>query len=44
MLGAVGIVMIFVMVFGGFIFAGGKMGIILEALRSEEHTSELQSL
>ena len=35
MLGAVGIVMIFVMVFGGYVFAGGKMGIILEALPHE---------
>ena len=35
MLGAVGIVMIFVMVFGGYVFAGGKMAIILEALPHE---------
>ena len=35
MIGIVGIIMIFVMVFGGFIFAGGKMGIILEALPHE---------
>ena len=35
MLGAVGIVMIFVMVFGGYVFAGGKMDIILEALPHE---------
>lgn len=31
MLGIVGIVMIFVMVFGGYLAAGGKMGIILKA-------------
>jgi chemotaxis protein MotA len=35
MIGIVGIIMIFVMVFGGFIFAGGKMEIILEALPHE---------
>ncbi len=35
MLGAVGIVMIFVMVFGGYVFAGGKMDIILEAVPKE---------
>jgi len=31
MFGIIGIVMIFVMVFGGFLAAGGKMGIILKA-------------
>lgn len=31
MLGIIGIVMIFVMVFGGYLAAGGKMGIILKA-------------
>jgi len=31
MLGIIGIVMIFVMVFGGFLAAGGKMGIIIKA-------------
>jgi chemotaxis protein MotA len=35
MLGAIGIVMIFVMVFGGYIEAGGKMDIIMEALPHE---------
>ncbi len=35
MIGAVGIVLIFVMVFGGYMFAGGKMGIILAALPFE---------
>jgi chemotaxis protein MotA len=35
MIGLVGIVVIFVMVFGGYILAGGKMGIILKALPFE---------
>lgn len=35
MVGAVGIVIIFVMVFGGYIAAGGKMGIILKSLPFE---------
>ena len=35
MFGIIGIVVIFVMVFGGFILAGGKLGIILKALPFE---------
>ena len=35
MIGVVGIVMIFVMVFGGYLAAGGKMGIILKSLPFE---------
>lgn len=35
MLGIIGIVVIFVMVFGGYLAAGGKMGIILKALPFE---------
>lgn len=35
MIGLIGIVVIFVMVFGGYIAAGGKMGIILKALPFE---------
>jgi chemotaxis protein MotA len=35
MIGIVGIVIIFVMVFGGYIAAGGKMGLILKALPFE---------
>lgn len=35
MIGLVGIVMIFVMVFGGYLAAGGKLGIILHALPFE---------
>jgi chemotaxis protein MotA len=35
MLGIIGIIMIFVLVFGGYISAGGKMEIILEALPHE---------
>lgn len=35
MLGIIGIIVIFVMVFGGYISAGGKMAIILEALPHE---------
>ncbi len=35
MIGFVGIAVIFVMVFGGYILAGGKMGIILKALPFE---------
>jgi chemotaxis protein MotA len=35
MIGIVGIIMIFVMVFGGYIAAGGKMGIILHSLPFE---------
>ncbi|MFT5741969.1 MAG: chemotaxis protein MotA [Paracoccaceae bacterium] len=35
MIGLIGIAIIFVMVFGGYILAGGKMGIILKALPFE---------
>lgn len=35
MIGIVGIVVIFVMVFGGYVLAGGKLGIILKALPFE---------
>ena len=35
MVGIIGIVIIFVMVFGGYLLAGGKMGIILKALPFE---------
>ncbi len=35
MVGLIGIVIIFVMVFGGYLLAGGKMGIILKALPFE---------
>lgn len=35
MIGIVGVVMIFVMVFGGYMAAGGKLGIILKALPFE---------
>ena len=35
MIGIIGIVVIFVMVFGGYMLAGGKMGIILKALPFE---------
>jgi len=35
MIGIVGIIIIFVMVFGGYILAGGKMGLILKALPFE---------
>ena len=35
MIGIVGILMIFVMVFGGYLAAGGKMGIILKSLPYE---------
>ena len=35
MIGAIGIVLIFVFVFGGYIFAGGKMGIIIESAPHE---------
>ncbi len=35
MIGLVGIVLIFVMVFGGYIAAGGKLGIILKAMPFE---------
>jgi chemotaxis protein MotA len=35
MIGIVGIIMIFVMVFGGYVAAGGKMGIILHSLPYE---------
>ena len=35
MIGIVGIVMIFVMVFGGYLAAGGKMAIILKSLPFE---------
>ena len=32
MVGIVGVVVVFVMVFGGYLAAGGKMGIILKSL------------
>ena len=35
MIGFVGIALIFVMVFGGYLAAGGKMGIILKSLPFE---------
>jgi len=35
MFGVIGIVVIFVMVFGGYTLAGGKMGIILKSLPFE---------
>ena len=35
MIGIIGIIMIFVMVFGGYLLAGGKLGIILKALPFE---------
>ena len=35
MIGVIGIIIIFVMVFGGYIAAGGKMGLILKALPFE---------
>ena len=35
MIGFVGIIIIFVMVFGGYMLAGGKMGIIMKALPFE---------
>tara|TARA_R110002110_G_scaffold333475_3_gene544213 strand:- start:488 stop:1357 length:870 start_codon:yes stop_codon:yes gene_type:complete len=35
MIGIIGIIMIFVMVFGGYLAAGGKMGIILKSLPFE---------
>lgn len=35
MLGLIGIVVIFIMVFGGYLLAGGKLGIILKALPFE---------
>ena len=35
MIGIVGIIMIFVLVFGGYVAAGGKMGIILQSLPYE---------
>lgn len=35
MFGIIGIILVFVMVFGGYILAGGKMGIILKALPFE---------
>jgi chemotaxis protein MotA len=35
MFGAIGIVIIFVMVFGGYVLAGGKLGIILKAMPFE---------
>ncbi|MEM8957203.1 MAG: motility-associated protein, partial [Pseudomonadota bacterium] len=35
MFGIIGIVLIFGMVFGGYLLAGGKMGIILKALPFE---------
>jgi len=41
MIGLIGIVIIFVMVFGGYILAGGKMGLILKALPFEMIINEL---
>ena len=35
MIGIVGILLIFIMVFGGYIAAGGKLGIILKSLPFE---------
>ncbi|OIQ70123.1 motility protein A [mine drainage metagenome] len=35
MIGAIGIIVIFVMVFGGFVLSGGKLDVILEALPHE---------
>ncbi len=35
MFGFIGIAVIFVMVFGGYVLAGGKMGIILKSLPFE---------
>ncbi|MDE3016538.1 MAG: flagellar motor stator protein MotA [Pseudomonadota bacterium] len=35
MLGAIGLVIVFVLIFGGYIASGGKIGIILEALPHE---------
>ena len=35
MIGIIDIVLIFVMVFGGYVLAGGKMGIILKAVPFE---------
>ena len=35
MVGLIGIIIVFVMIFGGYILAGGKMGIILKALPFE---------
>jgi chemotaxis protein MotA len=35
MIGAIGILVIFIMVFGGYLLAGGKLGIILKALPFE---------
>ena len=35
MIGIVGIAIVFVMVFGGYLLAGGKMGIILKSLPFE---------
>ena len=35
MIGIVGIVIVFVMVFGGYVIAGGKIGIILHSLPYE---------
>ena len=35
MVGIVGVVVVFVMVFGGYLAAGGKMGIILKSLPFE---------
>ena len=35
MLGIIGIAVIFVMVFGGYILAGGKMSIILHSVSSQ---------
>jgi branched-subunit amino acid ABC-type transport system permease component len=35
MIGAIGILVIFIMVFGGYLLAGGKLGIILKSLPFE---------
>ena len=35
MIGAIGILVIFIMVFGGYMLAGGKLGIILKSLPFE---------
>ncbi|MEM8580789.1 MAG: motility-associated protein, partial [Pseudomonadota bacterium] len=35
MIGAIGILIVFVMIFGGYLAAGGKMGIILKSLPFE---------
>ena len=35
MMGIVGLVVVFVMVFGGYMIAGGSMGVVIEALPHE---------